>query len=90
MANQTATINLITGQWIQVAAAGEQAVVTPKTPTARILLRYATTQPAAGIVIGHIFNNAGEVTSVIIGSENTDNAWMRPFVDDIDVEVTIL
>jgi hypothetical protein len=90
MAAATTTVNLVFGQWTQVTPLGDVAVVTPQVHDGKFIVRYASSQPAAGITVGHEYFRTDQEPNLMVGGHQTMAAWMRPIhpAQSVDVLVT--
>lgn len=91
MANETATVTIGTGSWIQVSLAGEQTLITPRNPGFTFWVRYSILNPGSDVTTGHKFFSKDDIPNAILGGTNTDNTWVRLVRgEDQQVEVTVL
>lgn len=95
MANSTTVSTLTKGTWTQISDAGEQALITMSPEADRsesdrstVLLKFAAAKPTTEI--GHIFLNTGNNQNFVVGSANTDKAWLFSVDRDSVVSVTKL
>lgn len=85
--------SLTDDDWVEVAAAGEQALVTVGAQNvnqaATVQLVFASTKPAATIM-GHVFVYSQQSPSFTLGSANTDKAWIRSTSGTLKISYTVI
>ncbi len=94
MANSTnLQVSLPATSWLNVAAATEQALVTVypvgAAKAASVQLIYSDTEPAVGAV-GHTFIVSTQSPNFILGSVNTEAAWLRSTTGTLKISYTVL
>ena len=91
MANETATITVGTGAWVQIALAGQQALITPRNPGYTFWVRFSILDPGTDVTTGHKYFAKDDIPNAVLGGTNTDNIWIRLVRgEDQLVEVTVL
>lgn len=90
MAAATTEINLVYGQWTNVAPLNERCLVTPQNVAkCKLLVRFQTADPGAGELVGHEVVRENTYKNFNVGADFSAAVWMRPLYPAQDIIVSV-
>lgn len=89
MAAATVEVNLVYGQWTQVAPINEYSAITPQVQKCKLLVRYQALNPGVPETKGHEVYRTDKNKNIFVGASTTFATWVRPIEPATDVVATV-
>lgn len=90
MAAATTEVNLIYGQWTNVAPLNERCVITPQSAIkCKLLVKFQTADPGSGDLVGHEVIMNHQKRNINLGADASAAIWMRPLYPATNVQISI-